>query len=184
VVVSSIGGKIAVPHLLPYSASKFALTGLSDGLRAELAREGIRVTTVLPGLMRTGSPLNAWFKGQHRREFTWFMLSDSLPLVSIDARRAARQIVEACRRGDAELTITPQARLAIVVSAIAPSLFATAMSVFNRLLPGPTTDTQGDVKRSGWQSPSRWIPSFVTRLTERATVENNELPRDGAGRVA
>ena len=47
--ISSIGGRIAVPHLAPYSASKFALAGLSDGLRAELAREKIYVTTVLPG---------------------------------------------------------------------------------------------------------------------------------------
>src|SRR5205823_4029010 len=57
--VSSIGGKISVPHLLPYCASKFALTGFSQGLRAELAKDGIVVTTVCPGLMRTGSPLNA-----------------------------------------------------------------------------------------------------------------------------
>src|SRR6266403_2106089 len=47
--VSSIGGKIAVPHLAPYCASKFALTGFSDALRAELARDKIYVTTVAPG---------------------------------------------------------------------------------------------------------------------------------------
>ncbi len=39
--ISSIGGKVAVPHLAPYSASKFALVGLSDAFRAELARDGI-----------------------------------------------------------------------------------------------------------------------------------------------
>jgi NAD(P)-dependent dehydrogenase (short-subunit alcohol dehydrogenase family) len=175
--VSSIGGKIAVPHLLPYSASKFALTGLSDGLRAELARENIRVTTVCPGLMRTGSPLNAWFKGQHRGEFTWFALFDALPLVSIDARRAARKIIDACRYGDAELTITPQARLAIIADAVLPSAFAMGMSIFNRLLPGPTRDMDGDQARSGWQSPSRWAPSLLTRLSDRATAQNNELPQ-------
>ena len=62
--ISSIGGRISVPHLVPYSASKFALAGLSDGLRAELARDQIVVTTVCPGLMRIGSPINAAFKGQ------------------------------------------------------------------------------------------------------------------------
>lgn len=92
--ISSIGGRIALPHLLPYSASKFALTGLSEGLHAELAREGIRVTTVCPGLMRTGSTYNAWFKGRHRHEFAWFHLADSIPGLSIDATRAARRIVE------------------------------------------------------------------------------------------
>ncbi|HEY1187856.1 MAG TPA: SDR family oxidoreductase, partial [Gemmata sp.] len=60
--VASVGGKVAVPHLLPYSAGKFALVGFSDGLRAEVARHGIVVTTACPGLMRTGSHLNAEFK--------------------------------------------------------------------------------------------------------------------------
>src|SRR5919205_2751499 len=97
--ISSIGGKIAVPHLLPYCASKFALTGLSDSLRAELAKDRIFVTTVCPGMMRTGSPFNAWFKGRHRDEFAWFVISDSLPLASIDARRAAAQLIDGCRHG-------------------------------------------------------------------------------------
>jgi NAD(P)-dependent dehydrogenase (short-subunit alcohol dehydrogenase family) len=44
--ISSIGGKIAFPHLLPYVSAKFALTGFSEGLHAELRSKGIRVTTV------------------------------------------------------------------------------------------------------------------------------------------
>ena len=49
--IASIGGKIAVPHMLPYSAAKFALVGFSEGLHAELRHKGIRVTTVChPGL--------------------------------------------------------------------------------------------------------------------------------------
>ena len=107
--ISSIGGRISVPHLVPYSASKFALAGLSDGLCYELARQNIHVTTVCPGLMRTGSPLNATFKGRHPKEFAWFAISDSLPLATINATRAAGQILESCRRCDAELVITVQA---------------------------------------------------------------------------
>ena len=99
--ISSIGGKIGVPHLAPYCASKFALTGLSDSLRGELAKDLIYVTTVCPGMMRTGSPFNAWFKGRHRDEFTWFAVSDSIPLMSIDSGRAAAQVIDACRHGDA-----------------------------------------------------------------------------------
>ena len=64
--ISSLGGRVSIPHLLPYSASKFALVGLSKGLHSELRKEGITVTTVCPGLMRTGSPRNAEFKGKHR----------------------------------------------------------------------------------------------------------------------
>src|SRR5438477_9287722 len=104
--ICSIGGKVAVPHLVPYCASKFALTGLSDALRAELARDNIYVTTVCPGLMRTGSPRNAFFKGQHRAEYTLFKLSDSTPLAAMDASRAARRIVLACQRGQSEVNLS------------------------------------------------------------------------------
>jgi NAD(P)-dependent dehydrogenase (short-subunit alcohol dehydrogenase family) len=173
--ISSIGGKIAVPHLVPYTASKFALTGLSEGLRAELASEGFAVTTVCPGLMRTGSTYNARFKGNHRQEFAWFHLADSVPGVSIGARRAARQIVNACRYGDPELIITPAARMAIAMNGVAPSMTARLLSGANRLMPSPAVDG-GDEARTGWQSTSRIAPSLVTRLADRASVENNELP--------
>jgi NAD(P)-dependent dehydrogenase (short-subunit alcohol dehydrogenase family) len=172
--ISSIGGKIAVPHMVPYSASKFALTGLSDGLRAELARDGIVVTTVCPGLMRTGSPVNAMFKGKRPQEYAWFAISDSLPLASIDARRAARQIINACRYGDAELIITLQAKLAVLARAAAPELFADAMELMNRLLPGPS-HMNGDQARPGKESESEWAPSTLTAPTYKAAEENNEL---------
>jgi NAD(P)-dependent dehydrogenase (short-subunit alcohol dehydrogenase family) len=173
--ISSIGGKIAVPHLLPYSASKFALTGLSEGLRAELMREGIRVTTVCPGLMRTGSTYNAWFKGNHRLEFAWFHLADSMPGLSIDARRAARQIVTACRRGQAELIITLPAKLAVLFNASCPGTTAALTSLTNALLPS-AGNTAGSQARSGWQSVSRVAPSILSRQTDRASVANNEVP--------
>jgi NAD(P)-dependent dehydrogenase (short-subunit alcohol dehydrogenase family) len=171
--ISSIGGRIAVPHLVPYSASKFALTGLSDGLRVELARENILVTTVCPGLMRTGSPVNAMFKGQRPQEYAWFAISDSLPLASIDARRAAHQIIEACRNGDAELVITVQAKLAILARTLAPELFSDVMILLNRLLPGPVSD--GDEPRRGRDSESEWAPSKLTVPTYRAAERNNEM---------
>jgi NAD(P)-dependent dehydrogenase (short-subunit alcohol dehydrogenase family) len=174
--IASIGGKIAVPHLLPYSASKFALVGLSDGMRTELAKDGIRVTTVCPGLMRTGSPPNALFKGRHRDEFTWFVLGDSLPLASIDARRAARQIANACRYGDPDLTITAQARAAVALSALFPGLLARALALSNRMLPGPAADG-GDEIKTGWESQSPVARSVLTRLTYQAAARNNEYRR-------
>ena len=172
--ISSIGGRISVPHLVPYSASKFALAGLSDGLCYELARQNIHVTTVCPGLMRTGSPLNATFKGRHPKEFAWFAISDSLPLATINATRAAGQILEACRRGDAELVITVQAKLAILARTIAPELFAKAMTMINGLLP-PATGVDGDTTRRGRDSQSDWAPSKLTAPTYRAAMENNEM---------
>jgi NAD(P)-dependent dehydrogenase (short-subunit alcohol dehydrogenase family) len=172
--IASIGGRVAIPHLAPYSASKFALVGLSDGLRTELAKEGIYVTTVCPGLMRTGSHVNARFKGKREEEFTWFAVTDALPLASMSGRRAARRILEACRYGEPSLTLTMQARIVAAANALAPSLTARALELAARLLPGPA-DADGDEARPGWQSTSRWAPSLLTRLADEAAVENNEL---------
>lgn len=93
--IASIGGRRAVPHMLPYDASKFALVGLSTGLRTELMQDGILVTTACPSLMRTGSARNAEFKGQHRREYAWFSIGGSLPVISLSAEETAQQILRA-----------------------------------------------------------------------------------------
>ena len=172
--VSSIGGRIAVPHMVPYSASKFALVGLSDGLRSELAKEKIYVTTVAPGLMRTGSHVNARFKGRRDEEFSWFAVSDSLPLTSMAGKRAARRILEACRYGEPALTLTPQAKAAAIANALAPNATARLLELVVRMLPGPAGE-EGQEARPGWQSTSRWAPSLLTRLSDEAAVENNEL---------
>jgi NAD(P)-dependent dehydrogenase (short-subunit alcohol dehydrogenase family) len=175
--VASIGGKIAVPHLLPYSVGKFALVGLSEGLRHELLPFGIRVTTVCPGLMRTGSHVQALFKGQHEREFAWFSLLSAVPAVSMDASRAARQIVEACRRGDPELIVTRQARLAVMAEGLFPTLVSEALSLAARVLPGPDVP-EGEEMRTGWHSRPGWLLSALTVLADRATRRNNEVPRE------
>lgn len=171
--ISSIGGKIAVPHLVPYSASKFALVGLSKGLRTELYKDGVVVTTVCPGLMRTGSPRNANFKGKHREEYAWFSISDSLPLTSIKAERAARQIVDACRQGRAELVITVQAKLAVLFDSLFPELSADLLAAVNQLL--PAAGGIGVKSAKGRDSTSSWSPSWLTKLTEDAAVKNNEV---------
>src|SRR5256886_12647 len=134
--ISSIGGKIGIPHLVPYCASKFALAGLSESLRAELAEDNILITTVYPGLMRTGSPVNAEFKGRHREEFAWFALMDATPLTSISAVRAARKIINATKHGDARLIISTQAKLAVMLNELIPEIAAQGSALMNRLLPG------------------------------------------------
>ena len=172
--ISSVGGRISVPHLVPYSASKFALAGLSDGLRTELARDQIVVTTVCPGLMRIGSPINAAFKGQRSREYSWFAIASSLPVITISAERAAHQILDACRYGDAELVITFQAKLAVLARTLAPEFFSDAMSLVQRLLPravGP----EGDVAELGRSAGSDWAFSPVLTPMYTAAQKNNEL---------
>lgn len=172
--VSSIGGRLALPHLAPYCASKFALTGLSDAVRAELYQYGIYVTTVTPGLMRTGSPVNADVKGQHEAEYAWFAIADSLPGMTASAETSARQIIDACRYGDRDLTITVPAKLAIVANAVVSSALGRAMIVVNRFLPGPN-GVLGNHGKRGRESTSKWAPSAATVLTDKAAVMNNEV---------
>lgn len=171
--IASIGGKVAVPHLLPYCASKFALAGLSSGMRAELLKDDIYVTTVYPGLMRTGSHINAKFKGQNKKEFALFSLSNATPLSSINAGRAAAQIVEATRRGDAELVISFQAKLAVKMNALFPQFTSDMMGLVNKLLP----EAGGIGKQivTGLESTSAVSPSFITSAIDQASAENNEL---------
>jgi short-subunit dehydrogenase len=137
--IASIGGKIAVPHMLPYTASKFAAVGFSEGLHAELRAKGVHVLTVCPGLMRTGSHVSAQFAGDAEREYRWFSLAANLPGVSTSAACAARRIVRAVAAGETEIAITPQAIAAARLASVAPEAVALAMSMVNRLLPKATT---------------------------------------------
>jgi NAD(P)-dependent dehydrogenase (short-subunit alcohol dehydrogenase family) len=171
--ISSIGGLVAVPHLLPYTMGKFALTGLSDGFRAELAKDGVYVTTVAPGLMRTGSHVNAFFKGQHRKEFAWFAISAANPLLSTSAPQAAAKIVEACRYGEPRLIITLPARLLHVMNSLFPGVVAFGTGMAARLLPKPAKPGQNALY-TGWESSSRVAPSILTRPSDRAIEPNNE----------
>lgn len=137
-IVSSVGGKVAVPHLTPYSVSKFASAGVGQALRAELAREGVSVTTALPALMRTGSARQAQVKGQQEKEYALFASLDNMPVVSLDAPTAARRMVDALGRGQAEAMITGPAHLLRLAQGLAPELTADLLALTNRLLPGPT----------------------------------------------
>ncbi len=171
--VVSVGGIVPMPHLVPYSASKFALGGLSEAMHAELVRDGVRITTVYPGLMRTGSTRNADFKGRFREEHAWFTLSDALPLTSISADRAARRIVNACRRGDARLVLSAPARLAEIARGLAPNLVSRALGLLNRVLPAP--GGAGATTHKGYESESAATRSVFTALDRRAAEANNEV---------
>jgi short-subunit dehydrogenase len=171
--ISSIGGEIGVPHLAPYCASKFALNGMSQTYAAELAKDGIYVTTVCPGLMRTGSPRNALFKGQHRAEYAWFSISDAMPFITMSAERAARQILSACSYGRAKITLSLPAKAAVLLNALAPDMTAELARIAARMLPQPGGIGRKSAK--GHDSESSWSPSVLTTLSERAADRNNEI---------
>jgi NAD(P)-dependent dehydrogenase (short-subunit alcohol dehydrogenase family) len=173
--VSSIGGKVSVPHLLPYSAAKFAVVGFSQGLRAELAKDGSVVTTICPGLMRTGSPRHAVFKGKNESEYFWFSVSDTLPLLTVSAETAAEEILEACARGEAERVISLPAQVAVTLNGLFPGLTSALLEVANGLLPG--LGGMGTEARAGMDSQSSWSPSILTTLNEQAAKRNNEMRR-------
>jgi short-subunit dehydrogenase len=172
--VSSIGGKISVPHLAPYSASKFALVGLSEGMRSELAADRIYVTTACPGLMRTGSHVQAKFKGQHKQEYAWFTIGNASPLLSTSVENAAAEIIRACKYGDAEVVFPLSAKAAAMFHGVFPGLTADLFALVARLLPGP--GGIGHERALGKDSQGRLSPSFLTALGDEAVAPNNELP--------
>jgi NAD(P)-dependent dehydrogenase (short-subunit alcohol dehydrogenase family) len=132
--ISSIGGKIAVPHMLPYTAAKFAMTGFSEGLHAELRHKGVRVTTVCPGLMRTGGEDHAHFYGDADAEAKWFKFMAKTPGISTSVEHAANVIYRAVSHGCAEVTITPQAMLAARFGGLCPESLQLANALANRYL--------------------------------------------------
>lgn len=169
--VASVGGKVGLPHLLPYVASKYALGGFSKGLRAEVAKDGVVVTTVFPNLTRTGSSRNTIVKGQHEREYAWFKIADALPLLSDTAESTAADIITALKNGDAELVVTMSGKFFALVNEIFPELTTDVLGLINRFLPGPGSD---QAKR-GYESESRRSRGAIARLSDEAAERNNEI---------
>lgn len=167
--ITSIGGNIAVPHLLPYDCAKFAAVGFSQGLRSELAQHGIEVLTVVPGLMRTGSPVHAWFKGQYEKEFTWFSLGSATPLTAMSAPRAARLIVQATKRDKAEVTLSWQAKLLRLTHGVFPGVTADILGGINRLLPRARPESTREVRGMEISTPlsQSWLTSPMNRAAKK-----------------
>lgn len=180
-IIASIGGLVSVPHLLPYSTAKFAAVGFALGLQAELAGTGVTATMVAPGLMRTGSHLRAEFTGDAAAEYAWFAPGASLPLVSMDADRAAARIVRGILRGRSVIILTPLAKIGARVEGLAPATTTRLLGWTARLLPdgpgGPTETVQGYEARR--RMGSSWVAALVGRATtwgDRAARRNNEPP--------
>jgi short-subunit dehydrogenase len=178
--VTSVGGKVSAPHLLPYCMAKFAAVAFSEGLRAELGSGPVTVTSAVPGLMRTGSHLRALFGGQQEKEFTWFSVAASLPLLSMDATRAARRIVSAMCARKAEVILTPAAQVAARCAGIAPELTVRLSHAFAAALPAPWAPGQyaaGTDLRPAL--PARAF-QLITGLSRAAARRLNQYPARGA----
>ncbi|MEJ2870970.1 SDR family NAD(P)-dependent oxidoreductase [Actinomycetospora sp. OC33-EN08] len=175
-IVSSVGGAVPVPHLLPYTAGKFAVRGFAEALRTELAPHGVSVTTLMPGLLRTGSPRQALVAGDREPEYRWFAALDSLPVISTSAPHAARRIVSATLSGRAERFLTPAAMVGARLHGVAPGLTTRLSGVISRLLPGSGEDP-GE-PRPGWTLPEQpsWFRALTT-LTRRAETDHQPADR-------
>lgn len=171
--ITSIGGKLALPHLLPYTASKFAAVGLSEGMHAGLKKYNIRVTTVIPNLMRTGSPVRADIKGDHEKEYAWFKHADSNPLLSQDPDNTAQRIIEAVEYSEPEVTLSLTGKIASVVKGLAPGWVSFLMSVANKFLPDSASGN--GTTRKGWQAESSLSKGPISNLTDQAATRNNEI---------
>ncbi len=172
--ISSLGGKVAIPHLTAYSASKFALVGLSEGFRAELNQHGIYVTTVCPGLLRTGSAQNADVKGNHEKEYAWFSVADALPGFTMSADQAARSIWNATRRGDGELILSLPAKLLAGFHGLLPGTTTDLLAWVNRALPASGESDAANERRKGYESESAVTRSFLTKLNRNEAARNNQ----------
>jgi len=170
--ICSIGGKIAVPHMLPYSVSKFAMVGLSEGLGSELKKDNIHVTTVIPNLMRTGSPRNIWVKGDHEAEYEWFKLADSMPFLSQDADSAANAVIGALESGTNEVILTQTGKVIVALQGLMPGGVNSILQMVNRFL--PRSGNNHDL-RKGWQSETKLLNGWMASLTNEAAVKYNEI---------
>lgn len=177
--VTSIGGVVPVPHLAPYATAKFAAVGFSGAMGVELERHGIRVTTAVPGLMRTGSFVHALAKGQREKEMQWFSLGASLPILSMNAERAARRMVDACAAGRRWITVGAPARVLRLSAALAPGATRAALGKVARVLPGPGRAGPGQRAEPGGRHRAGVARSFLTTLGDRAAGRYNEVRGDG-----
>ena len=173
--ICSMGGKVAVPHMLPYDSSKFALAGFSQGITAEFAKENIAVTTVYPTLMRTGSPIQAVFKGNAQKEFSWFANADVFPGLSMSAEEAAEKIVEATRERRSELIPTFIGRARMMVGAFLPELMLYTMGIMNRLMPSGISSMYKTGAQA--QTESSYLSSSLKLAAEKAEQDNNQMEK-------
>jgi NAD(P)-dependent dehydrogenase (short-subunit alcohol dehydrogenase family) len=192
-IVSSVGGLVAVPRLVPYSVAKFGAVALAEGLYAELAGTGVTVTAVTPGLMRTGGHVHARFVDDPPADYAWFAPAASLPLLSISAPRAAHRIVEGVIAGRPTVELTPLTMLARRVHGVAPALTIRTLGIVGRLLPGPSTRAADPVSAgrpavegaTAREALGSRLVDVLSVLGDRAARRHNEEPaaRDsGPGR--
>lgn len=118
-VTTSIAGRFGFPLRCAYSSSKFALYGFFESLQAENARNGIHVTMVCPGRVRTNISLNALDKGGVK-----YGRMDPGQAGGLDVDKAAARIVRAIRKDRREVLVGRKELLMVYIKRFFPGLCA------------------------------------------------------------
>jgi short-subunit dehydrogenase len=146
--------------------------GLSEGLNAEVKRNNIHVTTVVPNLMRTGSPRNINVKGNHEKEYAWFKIVGSSPLLSQTPETAAKSIIDAMEHGESEAILSLTGKFASIVKGFAPGWVGAMMTMANNFLPKPTSTNE---TKKGFEAESSLSNGAIAKYSDEAAVRNNEM---------
>jgi len=179
--ICSVGGQLPVPHMSTYCAGKFALSGFSETLAIELAQENIQVTTVYPGMMQTGSPIQAVFKGDHEQEYAWFQTGDVLPFISVSARDAANQIITGVRQGNTRVCYPMTTFIGAKLFAVFPETYQTIMQQAARFFPKGTNPTrQTGAESKNWLTRQFWYNLWLKKKQDQAATHLNQTEKSNA----
>jgi NAD(P)-dependent dehydrogenase (short-subunit alcohol dehydrogenase family) len=166
--VTSIGGKLPLPHQAAYVTAKYAATGWSETLGVELRKEGVYVSTISPPPLRNGAPLHVHFNGRVEEEFGWFTRSLTSRLSAIGAERAARTVVDALAHADPERAVSLSSWLLSRAHGLAPTLTARCLGWVDRLLPPAAAPGVSSRMRLGADIVAQSTDDDVQRLARRA----------------
>ena len=167
--VTSIGGRLSPPHLVPYACAKHAAYAFSQGLRAEVAGDNILLTTVVPGLMHTGSHRAVQVRGGRFAEYAWFALAGANAVTATDPSHAADRIVRGLQHGDAQVTIGFDAQVVTRLEGLAPATTSRLLALVGRAL--PDTATAPPQRQPGWALESPLTRSALTRAGREAATD-------------
>ena len=135
--ITSLAGKLPVPHHGAYVVGKYAATGWSEVLTVELRKYGILVSTITPPALDDGAPLHTHFNGDAEEEFKWFAYGLSARWFATSTDHAARVVVDAAAHGDRQRAVSLGSWLAARAHGLAPGLMSGVWSRLDRLLPPP-----------------------------------------------
>jgi dehydrogenase/reductase SDR family protein 7B len=127
VAISSLMGKFSLPARGAYSASKHALHGFFDALRFEVEPQGIAVTIVCPGYIRTNASFNA-LEGDGTPHNKW----DKEIAGGMDPQKCALKIVHAIERRRREVYVCSTERIGLYLNRFTPGLFHRIIRLIKR----------------------------------------------------